>query len=161
MSWRNAMMINIFLFFMYATYMFCCRHTMQILQSYQTIKKGCIKNIKYIMLKHYKQEHLHFYQHLVLPQHNIDSHDTYDIMSHNPIYNCVNQSDSISTITSSSKSNHTNSVTLSSSTVDTQAINSLFYQFKHFESQPNQLYFFPQHVSLAPWWCTWHFMACS
>ncbi len=126
------------------------------------------------MLKHYKEEHLHFYQHLVLPQHNINSNDTYNNMSHNSIYNCVNQTDSIYTITSASKSNHTNSSALSSSTFDTQAINALFYQFKHFESMPNQLYFFlnmfyPHHggahgivwKTSAPSWCTWHSMACS
>ncbi len=122
--------------------MFCCSHTMQILQSIQTIKKGCIKNIKYIMLKHYKQEHLHYCQPLSLPKCHTYCNDTNYIVSHKPVHNIVNPTDSICPISSSSQSRQTNLVTLSSSTVDTQAINSIFYCFNYFDSQPNQLYFF-------------------
>ena len=105
-------------------------------------KKGCIKNIKYIMLKHYKQEHLHYCQLLLLPQCNTKCTDTNNIALHNQLHNIVNPKDSISTVSSLSQSKQTNSSALSSSTVDTQAINFLFYQFNHFDSQPNQLYFF-------------------
>ncbi len=96
------------------------------------MKKGCIKNIKYIMLKHYKQDHLPFCQSLVLPQCNTNSNDTNYILSQNPVYKFVNLTDNISTVTSSSDSNYTNTVTLSSSNVDTKAIIPIFNQFNHF-----------------------------
>ena len=105
-------------------------------------KKGYIKNIKYIMLKHYKQEHQHWCKPSTLLHCNIDYNNTTHIVSHNPVHSLVNPTDSISTISSLSNLKQTNSVALSSSTVDTQAINFLFYQFNYFDSQPNQLYFF-------------------
>ncbi len=113
-------------------------------------KKGCIKNIKYIMLKHYKQEHQHWYKPSLSLQCNINNNITNYIVSHNPVHNIVNTTDSISNISLSSNSKQTNSVAFSSSNDNTPAINFLFYQFNYFDSQPNELYFFlimlhPQH----------------
>ncbi len=102
------------------------------------------------MLKHYKQEHQHWYKPSLSLQCNINNNITNYIVSHNPANNIVNPPDTISTISSLSNSKQTNSVALSSSTIDTQAINFLFYQSNYFDSQPNELYFFlimlhPQH----------------
>ncbi len=63
-------------------------------------------------------------------------------ISHKPLHNIVNATDIISTMSSTSISNQKHSISLSSSIVDTQAINYLFHQFNHLNSQSNQLYFF-------------------
>ncbi len=90
-------------------------------------KKGCIKNIKYIMLKHYKQEHQHWCKPSPLLQCNINSNIT------DPIHNILNPTDSISTITSSSKSKYTNSSAFSSSILLTHR------QSIHFSTNSNIL----------------------
>ncbi len=94
------------------------------------------------MLKHYKQEHLYYCQLLILPQCNTKCTDTNNITLLIQVHNIVNPIDSISTVSSLSQSKQTNSSALSSSTVDTKEIKFLFYQFNHFDSQPNQSYFF-------------------
>ncbi len=126
--------------------MFCCRHTMQMLQHNQTIKKE-----------------LHE-KHLSSQQVNTNSNDVSDIIWQWLLSNIVNATGSISTISSSSNSNKTKLVALSSFTVDTQAINYLFYLFNHFDSQPNQLYFFlnmlhPLHGGAHG--IVWHALNCT
>ncbi len=64
--------------------------------------------------------------------------------------NVVNAAASISTIALTSILKHIDSVTMSSSTMKSQIFNALFLEFKHFENQPNQLFFF-QHVSPTTW----------
>ncbi len=140
--------------------MLCCRHTMQILQSNSTLKKGCIKNIKYVMLKHYKQEHVHL-QHPSITSLFITNNNYIEyIIFHNNSRNFVNAKDSISTISSMSNPNQQNSVALPVPSVDTHEINNLFHQVNHFDSPPNQMYS-PEHVTSATQQCTWHIMACS
>ncbi len=85
--------------------LFCCRH-----QSNQTIKNGCIKNIKYIILKHCKQEHVHFQQLQISSSLITNNNDNdYNIIPNNSL-NVVNAIDSISTISLRSKFNQQNSV---------------------------------------------------
>ncbi len=105
-------------------------------------KKGCIKITKYIMLKHFKQEHLLFHNPVSCAQVCTFNNDISDIISHKLSSYIVNATESISTISSSSYLNKINSVALPSSNVGTQAINYLFLEFKHFDSQSNQLNFF-------------------
>ncbi len=93
------------------------------------------------MLKHYQQEPLHFCQQLTLQHFNTNSNDTNFTTAHEPTSNTVNATNSIYTISSTSIPNQPSSVAVSSSTVDTHAINYLFYKFNYFDSQPNQLYF--------------------
>ncbi len=137
---------------------------MQILQSNQAIKTGCIKNIKYIMLKLNKQKHLPFCNPVSSAQACTINNDISDIISHKLSSNIVNATDSISTMSSSSNLNETRSVALSSSTIERQAINYQFLQINHFDSQPNQLYFFlnmlhPLHGGAHG--IVWHALNCA
>ncbi len=120
--------------------MFCCRHEMQILKCYSTIKKGCIKNIKYVMLKNYKQEHL--------SSSNIASTTT------NSIQNMIECN---STISSNSRSNEATTIVSSSPCADLSAITYQYHQFNHFDNPPNQTHF-SQYVPSFSWWCMWDSM---
>ncbi len=103
----------------------CFRHEMQILQCYQTIKKGCIKNIKYIILKHYKQDN--------------PSSPNFTSTACNSVQNMCEHN---STISLNSKSNESTTIVSSSTFADVFAITYQYYQFNHFDIPPNQLYFF-------------------
>ncbi len=110
------------------TWHMCCgRHEMQILQLCQIDKKGCIKNIKYIMLKHYKQEHL--------------ASVNITMTTVNKVQNMIECNSTIST-KSQSKSNECTTIISTSSYVDSSTNTYQYHHFDHFDSQPNQMYFF-------------------
>ncbi len=89
-------------------------------------KKGCIKNIKYNMLKHYTQNHL------------ASSHTTKQVISCQHMVEC---NSTIST-KSKSKSNECTTIISTSSYIDSSTNSYQYYHFEHFDSQPNQMYFF-------------------
>ncbi len=111
-------------------------------------KKGCTKNIKYIMLKHYKQEHLSSAYNtgtaVKSVQLMIECNSTISTKSH-----------------SNSESNEPSTIVSSLTSVDSSAITYQYHHFHHLDSPPNQhskekvdiqLYpaFFCSHTALIP-----------
>ncbi len=97
-----------------------------ILISNQTIKKGCNKNVQYVVIKRYKQKHLHFQHSSTLLPPNLSSNNTDVIPTHKNYCSVKTATDSISTILSSSKIDQPDAV---SSSLSTQ-----FYPFNFFDS---------------------------
>ena len=92
-------------------------------------KKGCIKNIKYIMLKHYKQEHLSSAYNTGAAvkdvQLMIECNSTISTKSHSNL-----------------KSNEPSTIVSSLTSVESSANTYQYHQFDYFDSLPNQMYFF-------------------
>ncbi len=92
-------------------------------------QKRMLKNIKYIMLKHYKQEHLSSSHILSTTSKSVQ------IM--------IECNSTISTKPHSKSESHESSIIVSSSTCEDITANTYQYHvFDHFESPPNQMIFF-------------------
>ncbi len=97
---------------------FCCRCNITKLS-----KKGSIKNIKYVILKHYKQKQLNLQYSSTLLLPNVSINKINDTTSQKQSCSVKNVMDSVSTISSSSKLDQLDTILFSASTVSTIVIN--------------------------------------
>ncbi len=117
-----------------------CKHCDEI----EASKKGCINNIKFIMLKHYKQDHLQL-------QYTSSSMPLLRSVPNILGLNNTNNSSLISVdnnticallISNQFKSDQSQLTLSTLPTVDTITMNQLYGQFNYFDNQQNQMYFF-------------------
>ena len=101
-------------------------------------KKGCMKNIKFILSKHYKQIHLQSQPPAVSMFGPNGMHGPNNTTMTN-IDNGTISASSISTLTESDQSQLTAST---GRTYDTITMNQIYNQFNYFDNQQNQMYFF-------------------
>ncbi len=91
-------------------------------------KKGCIKNIKYIMLKHYKQEHL------------LSAYNTGAAVK--GVQLMIECNSTISTKSHlNSESNEPSTIVSSVTSVESSANTYQYVLFNHFDCPPNQMFF--------------------